>query len=101
MRVMVMFDLPTLTSSDKKEYRKFRKYLIKNGFIMMQESIYTKLALNQAASEAIVNVVKNHKPKSGIVQIAKMTEKQFNAIEYIVGKKQTNVVDSDKRVVFV
>ena len=46
MRVMVFFDLPTESLDDKREYRKFRKYLIKKGFMMLQESVYCKLALN-------------------------------------------------------
>ena len=37
MRVIVMFDLPVATASDRREYTHFRKYLIKNGFLMMQE----------------------------------------------------------------
>ena len=46
MRVMVLFDLPTITEKNRAEYRKFHKFLIQEGFIMMQESVYTKLALN-------------------------------------------------------
>ena len=54
MRILVFFDLPTLTAANKKDYTQFRKYLIKNGFIMIQESVYTKLALNQTVSDAVV-----------------------------------------------
>lgn len=43
MRIMVFFDLPTITPANRKDYANFRKYLIKNGFIMMQESVYSKL----------------------------------------------------------
>ena len=50
MRIIVFFDLPTLTYKDQKEYRLFRKLLINDGFVMMQESIYTKLALNTTVS---------------------------------------------------
>ena len=50
MRVIVMFDLPVLSSSQIREYNKFRKFLIKSGFLMMQESIYCKLALNATNS---------------------------------------------------
>ena len=46
MRILVMFDLPTETSEDRRNYRKFRKNLIKNGFIMMQESVYVRLAIS-------------------------------------------------------
>ena len=39
MSMIVFFDLPTLTNEDKHNYRKFRKVLIKNGFIMLQEFV--------------------------------------------------------------
>ena len=46
MRVIVFFDLPVDTLEHKRAYRKFRKFLIEKGFLMMQESVYCKLALN-------------------------------------------------------
>lgn len=46
MRIMVLFDLPVETPLQRHNYGKFRRYLIKNGFMMMQESVYVKLALN-------------------------------------------------------
>ena len=58
MRVIVFFDLPTLTLEDKKEYRNFRKFLLKRGFAMMQESVYSKLALNTTVANGIVASVK-------------------------------------------
>ena len=42
MRMIIFFDLPSVTYADQKEYNKFHKFLIKNGYIMMQESVYTK-----------------------------------------------------------
>lgn len=42
MRVIVMFDLPVLTAQERRDYTRFRKHLLKNGFLMMQESIYCK-----------------------------------------------------------
>ena len=41
MRIIVFFDLPTETALDRKNYTKFRKFLIKDGFIMLQYSVYT------------------------------------------------------------
>lgn len=46
MRVIVFFDLPTDTAKDRRNYNKFRRNLINDGFIMLQESVYSKLALN-------------------------------------------------------
>lgn len=99
MRLLIMFDLPTLTSADKREYRKFRKYLIKNGFVMMEESVYTKLALNQTAADLDIKNVRKNKPISGIVAALIITEKQFSGMEYIVGEHNSEVLEDDNKLV--
>jgi CRISPR-associated protein Cas2 len=101
MRLMVMFDLPVITIQDRREYRKFRKYLTKNGFLMMQESIYTKLVPNDSSAIwAVQGLVKN-KPVSGLVQVLRVTEKQFSKMDFIVGEYKTDVLESDERIVFL
>lgn len=99
MRVMVFFDLPTLTPTDRREYVKFRKYLIKSGFLMMQESVYTKIVLNKTVAESVTNLVKQNKPLSGLVQLMVVTERQFSRMEYICGEFNSNVLCSDERLV--
>ena len=49
MRVLVLFDLPVLTGDQRREYARFRKFLLKSGFLMLQEFVYCKLALNTTA----------------------------------------------------
>ena len=61
MRVMVFFDLPVITSANRKDYRDFHKYLIKTGFLMMQESVYCKLAQNSTMADAIVENIRKNK----------------------------------------
>ena len=99
MRIVVFFDLPTLTDKDKRQYRKFRKMLIKNGFVMMQESVYTRMVLNQTVQNSVISVLKKNKPESGLVQALIVTEKQFTGIENICGRIVSNVIDTDERVV--
>lgn len=101
MRVIVFFDLPVETLEDKAEYRKFRKFLIKRGFLMMQESVYSKIALNQTVANSIADAVRANKPKAGLVQMLTVTEKQFARIEYVVGEKKTEVIDTDSRVLIL
>lgn len=101
MRVILFFDLPTETLEDKREYRNFRKFLIKKGFLMMQESVYCKLALNQTVASAIVAAVKNNKPKDGLVQLLVVTEKQFAKMEYICGERTSSIIDSDDKLVIL
>ena len=99
MRVLVMFDLPVETAAQRKEYRDFRKFLIKSGFIMMQESIYSRLVQNPTAAELVTESLKKNKPSSGIVQVLKITEKQYSKMEYIVGEGNSTFIDSDERVI--
>lgn len=101
MRVIVMFDLPVLTSADQRQYRQFRKHLIKSGFIMLQESVYCKLAQNNTAADLITENIRKNKPKSGLVQVLRITEKQFSRMEYVVGKKNSDTVDSDERLIII
>ncbi|MDY5479968.1 MAG: CRISPR-associated endonuclease Cas2 [Peptostreptococcus porci] len=101
MRVIVMFDLPSVTSEEKREYRNFRKYLIKNGFMMLQESVYCKLALNQNASTYIMNAVRKNKPKTGLIQMIAITEKQFSKMELVLGETNEEIINSEERVVVI
>lgn len=101
MRVIVFFDLPTESEENRREYRKFRKFLIKRGFIMIQESVYSKLTLNQTAALAITKAVKENKPSEGLVQMLVITEKQYARMECVVGEKQSSVIDTDDRLVII
>lgn len=99
MRMIVFFDLPVETSAERREYARFRKYLIKSGFMMIQESVYCKLMLNQTAVNAMIENVRKHKPPSGLVQVLTVTEKQYARMEYIVGSYDGDIISSDERFI--
>ena len=66
---------------------------------MLQESIYCKLAQNSVAANGIIENIRKNKPEEGLVQVLKVTEKQFSKMEYIVGESKSNVLTSDERLV--
>lgn len=101
MRILVFFDLPTETSSDKTEYRHFRNFLIKEGFSMMQESVYSKLALNGSTVELVKRRLSVNIPPKGLVQMLVITEKQFADVVYLVGEKHSQVIDSADKYVLL
>ena len=101
MRVVVFFDLPVLTEANRREYRTFRKYLIKNGFMMVQESVYCKLAQNSSVADGIVENLKKNKPSDGLVQVLRVTEKQYSKMDFIVGENTGDVLTSDERLVIL
>ncbi len=99
MRILVFFDLPTETLEDRRNYRHFRNFLMSSGYIMLQESVYVKLALNKTVVDSSVAAIRNHKPPKGDVQILTVTEKQFARMEYIVGQRQWDIIDTDERFI--
>lgn len=101
MRVMVFFDLPVLTDKNKRDYYNFRKYLLKSGFLMMQESVYCKLAQNSTVAESIVESLRKNKPDEGLVQVLRITEKQYSKMECIVGQNNSCVLDTDERLTII
>ncbi len=101
MRVLVFFDLPVETKEERRAYTKFRKFLLRNGFLMLQESVYCKLALNTTAVNAIVEQVHKNSPAEGLVQLLTVTEKQYAKMNLIVGTVKSEVLDSDERLVIL
>lgn len=99
MRVVVFFDLPTETAEERRDYRRFRAALLKNGFFMMQESVYSKIILNNTAANVIKETVRKFKTGKGLIQMLTVTERQFENMEFVLGKKQSTVVDTAERLV--
>lgn len=101
MRLIVFFDLPVETSAQQREYRQFRKFLVRNGFVMMQESVYSKIVLNPTAAAAVQENVRKHKTSGGLIEMMLVTERQFERIEIVVGEPQSEFVDSDDKLVIL
>jgi len=68
---------------------------------MMQESVYCKLANNSTVAAAVKGNVKKNKPKSGLVQMLTVTEKQFVKMDMVIGHFSSNVIDTDERIIIV
>lgn len=99
MRVIVFFDLPTENYEDRRNYSRFRKFLLKNGFMMLQESVYSKLALNQTVASSISENVRRNKPPKGLVQLLVITEKQYSKMEFIIGEAHSDIITTDERFI--
>ena len=101
MRLMVFFDLPTVTSENRRNYRKFRRNLITNGFFMLQESVYCRMLINEAMAKSVVAKIESFKPPAGMVCAMIVTEKQFANISFIIGESQCDVITTDKSLVII
>ncbi len=101
MRTIIFFDLPNVYTNDKRNYTKFRRFLINEGFIMMQESVYSKLMMNSQQIQLLIQRIKRNAPKKGTIQVLNVTENQYAQIEYIIGSNNTKILDNEERLVII
>ena len=101
VRTIVFFDLPNVYLKDKKNYIKFRKYLLSEGFIMMQESVYSKIVMNNQQSGLLLERLRKNAPNKGIIQVLTITEKQYSQIEYIIGESNSKIINTEDRLVIL
>jgi CRISPR-associated protein Cas2 len=98
---MIFFDLPTLTAQDRRNYRQFRKALINEGFLMIQESVYVRVAVSRQSAEFIERRIEQIAPDDGLVQSLIVTEKQYTGMKFLTGKMIQDVRNSDARVIVI
>ena len=89
MWIYVMFDLPTNTKAQRKAAAGFRHDLIKDGFQMMQFSVYIRHCATGENALVHINRVETMVPAEGIVTVLKVTDRQFSDTRTFVGRKTT------------
>jgi len=89
MWVFVHYDLPTDTKKNRRDAGLFRKNLLKDGFTMMQYSIYTRHCASRENAEVHIKRVKSFLPSLGEIVIFTLTDKQFGMMEFFRGKAET------------
>lgn len=82
MWVFVFFDLPTETKKDRKHYALFRKSLQKDGFSMLQYSIYVRHCNSRENAEVHIRRVRSFMAPKGDIIIFSLTDKQFGMMEF-------------------
>lgn len=87
MRLMVFFDLPTLTKADKRAYTLFHRFLVKDGYDMLQWSVYARIVNGLDDVSKHQRRLEANLPAQGSVRCMKISEKQYAAMEILVGTK--------------
>ena len=89
MRLMVFFDLPTTSKAHKRAYTQFRRFLIKDGYDMLQWSVYARIVNGTDDAKTHLKRLVSNLPKEGSVRCLQVSEKQFTAMKILVGTKTT------------
>ena len=101
MWIFVLFDLPTYIKKDRKESARFRNNLIKDGFTMMQYSVYMRHSPSRENAEVHIKRVKSFLPPKGMVNILRVTDKQFGMMESFISKKQAPLPEESYQLEFL
>ena len=89
--LMVMFDLPVVSTEEKRQYTRFRKYLLREGFLQLQFSVYAKFCSSRENAQKYLNHLQAAVPPGGKVRLLMITDKQFGDIISLYGKRVEEV----------
>lgn len=89
MRIIVMFDLPVITEKERKIATKFRSFLLNDGYIMMQFSVYSRICKNNDDMHKHINRLRLNIPTQGNIRMLQITENQYNNMLMLCGDKKT------------
>jgi CRISPR-associated protein Cas2 len=90
MWLFVFFDLPTKTKDQRKAASQFRHHLLKDGFIMIQYSIYARICNGQDRLEKHLLRLEFHLPKKGAIRAMQITDQQYSRIKILLGNETEN-----------
>lgn len=85
MRIFVFFDLPTNTKKERKEASKFRKFLIDDGYDMLQYSVYVRICKGADAIDKHRRHIQTKLPQKGSIRFLPLTNATYERMENILG----------------
>ncbi len=89
MWLFVFFDLPVETATERKAATRFRKDIMKDGFTMMQFSVYVRHCPSGENADVHLRRVQKAIPEKGQISILRITDKQYgNILNYWGAEKQ-------------
>ncbi|EHL78014.1 CRISPR-associated endonuclease Cas2 [Bacillus smithii] len=86
MRLLVFFDLPVITNREKREYRRFRTFLLNEGYDMLQYSVYSRICNGHEAADKHLARLKRNLPHQGSIRAMMITEKQYAKMQLLLGE---------------
>ena len=85
MRLMVFFDVPVVKREDRRAYTVFRRFLLNDGYDMLQFSVYGRILNGADAEQKHMQRLIQNLPPAGSVRVLTVTEKQFASMKLLVG----------------
>jgi len=102
MRLLVLFDLPVVTRTERRAYTVFRRFLINDGYDMIQFSVYGRILQGNDGEEKHMKRLIDNLPPDGSVRCLSVTEKQYASMKLLVGMPlfQEKAVKANQMLLF-
>ena len=75
--LFVCFDLPVVDDEERRQANVFRKDLLKQGYFMLQNSIYVRSCVAYDRTEQYIKLIQRLAPDTGQINIFYLTDKQW------------------------
>ncbi|MFQ3549151.1 MAG: CRISPR-associated endonuclease Cas2 [Armatimonadota bacterium] len=93
MRLIVFFDLPVVSKTARRRYARFRKFLLRDGYDMIQFSIYSRICNGLDDVNKHIKRLKENLPTEGSIRCMQVTEKQYANMMVLIGEKKEKEKD--------
>jgi len=90
MWLFVFFDLPVLTKPERRTATRFRNFLLKDGYMMIQFSVYARICNGQDRVDKHLKRLQSVIPEKGSVRVMQITDKQYERMKILVGTRKNN-----------
>jgi CRISPR-associated protein Cas2 len=90
MWLFCFFDLPVKTKEERKAATGFRKFLVTDGFNMLQFSVYVRVCKDQDGADKHIARICRNLPRKGSVRSLIITERQYARMKTLLGEKKAH-----------
>lgn len=90
MWLFVFFDLPVKEKPERHAATRFRNFLLKDGYMMIQFSVYARICNGQDRADKHMQRIQANLPQKGSVRSLQITDKQYERMKTLVGKRSAN-----------
>lgn len=101
MWLMVMFDLPTMSSEERSDYRQFHDFLLTEGFVRLQYSVYARHCASDENATVHSQRVREALPPEGEVRLMSLTDKQFSRMQVYFGHLRRKVEKAPEQILLL
>jgi CRISPR-associated protein Cas2 len=100
MWIIVFFDLPVTSKPQRAAATKFRNFLLNDGYMMIQWSVYSRVCRAQDAVDKHIRRVQDALPVSGSVRALQVTDKQYSRMKILLGNQLSEEAKGGQQLLF-